>query len=69
MPEKSAFTFHHTFYPKPKVVLEDAPISDKTWDRLQKLKQDYNDIVSQHSSDIGLTHLEEWPSKQTQIYL
>ena len=22
MPEKSAFTFHHNFYPKPKVVLE-----------------------------------------------
>ena len=30
MPEKSAFTFHHNFYPKPKVILEDATISDKT---------------------------------------
>ena len=30
MPEKSAFAFHHNFYPKPKVVLEDATISDET---------------------------------------
>ena len=59
MSEKSAFTFHHNFYPKPKVVLEGATISDKTQGRLQELEQDYNDIVSQHSSDIGLTHLEE----------
>ena len=59
MPEKSAFTFHDNFYPKLKVVLEDATISDKTWDRLKLLRQDYNDIVSQCSSDIGLTHLEK----------
>ena len=37
MPEKSAFTFHHNFYPKPKVVLEDATISDKAQARLQEL--------------------------------
>ena len=30
MPEKSAFTFHHNFCPKPKVKLEDAIISDET---------------------------------------
>ena len=34
-------------------------ISDKIQNRLQLLKQDYNDIVSQHSSDVGLTHLKE----------
>ena len=30
MPEKSAFMFHHNFYPKPKVVLEDADITNLT---------------------------------------
>ena len=57
MPEKSAFTFHHNFYPKVK--LEDAIIWDETEEKLQVLKQNYKDIVSQYSSDIGLTHLEE----------
>ena len=30
MPKTSAFTFHHNFYPKPKVKLGDAVISDET---------------------------------------
>ena len=51
--------FHHNFYLKPKVKLEDAIISDETKNRLQALKKNYNDIVSQHSSNIGLAHLEE----------
>ena len=38
MPQKSAFTFHHNFYPNLKVVLEDATISDETQNRLQVLK-------------------------------
>ena len=59
MSENSAFTFHHNFYSKPQVKLEDAIISDETKEKLQILKQNYNDIVSQHSSNIGLTHLEE----------
>ena len=63
MPEKSAFTFHLNFYPTPYVVLEDATISDKTQDRLQALKQDYNNISRQYSRDIGLTHLEEMTIK------
>ena len=52
MPEKSAFTFNHNFYPKPKVKLEDAITSDETKSKLQELKRNYNGIVSQHSSDI-----------------
>ena len=59
MPEKSAFTFHHNFYPKPKVKLKDGIISDETKEKLQVLKQNYNHIVSQHNSNIGLIHLEE----------
>ena len=58
MPEKSAFAFHQNFYTEPKVVLEDATILYKTWDKSQELKQDWNDTVSQHSNDIGLTDLE-----------
>ena len=60
MPGKSAFTFHHyNFYPKPKVILEDATMSDETKNKMQVLKQNYNYIVSQHSSDIVPTNLEE----------
>ena len=59
MPEKSAFTFDHNFYPKPKVKLEDIIISDETKEKLQVLKQNYNDKASEHSSDTGMTHSEE----------
>ena len=59
MPEKSAFTFHHKFYPKPKVKLEDPIISDETKGKLQVLKKNYNDIVIQHISNKELTHLGE----------
>ena len=59
MYEKSAFTFNHNFYPKSKVVVEDATLSNAAKNKLEVLKQNYNDIVSQQSSDIGLTHLEE----------
>ena len=44
-------------------VLEDTTISDKTQARLQEIKQDYNDIGSQHSNDIGVTCLEEMTIK------
>ena len=30
MAEKSIFTFHYNFYPKPKIDLEDAKISEET---------------------------------------
>ena len=59
MSKKSAFMFHHYFHPKPKISLEDAKISEKTRQKLQVLQQDYADIVSIYSSDIGLIHLEE----------
>ena len=48
--KKSAFTFHQNFYPEPKVKLEDVVISDEAKEKLQVLKQNYNNIVSQHSS-------------------
>ena len=53
------FTFHHNFYPKPEIDLEDAKIPEETENKLQVLKQDYYEIAGQHSRDIGITHLEE----------
>ena len=34
MPEKSAFMFHHNFYPKPKIDLEDTEVSQETRHKL-----------------------------------
>ena len=59
MPEILVFVFHHNFYPKPKVDLEDAEITPEIKEKVTDLQQNYDDIISQHSSDIGLTHLEE----------
>ena len=59
MPEKSAFIFHHNFYPKPKIDLKDAEISKETRQHLLPIQQNYDNIVNKHSSDIRLTHLEE----------
>ena len=55
MSENSTFMFHHNFCPKPKTDLENAKISEETQHKLQILKQDYDDIVNKHGSDIGLT--------------
>ena len=59
MPEKLALIFHHNFYSKPKIDLEDAKIHEERRYKFQNLKQDYDDIVGKQSSDIRLTHLEE----------
>ena len=59
MPERSAFRFHDTFYPKPRIDLEAADRSKEMQEKLQILKQNYDYIVCKHISDIGLTHLEE----------
>ena len=59
MPEKSVFVFHHNFYPKPKVDLEDAEITPEIKQKLTHLQQTYDYIISRHSSDVGPTHFEE----------
>ena len=59
MAEKSAFVFHHNFYPKPEVGLEDDEITPQIKQKLIDLQQKYGNIISNHSSDTGLTHLEE----------
>ena len=59
MPKKLAFMFHHNFYPKLRVDLEDAHLTQETRQKLLNLKQKYDDIISKHGSDIGRTHLEK----------
>ena len=59
MPDKSAFIFHHNFYPKPEVDLKDVDITQGTRQKLLTLQQNHNDIVSKYNSDIGLIHLEQ----------
>ena len=59
MPEKSAFMFHHNVCPKPKIDLRDTEIPKETRQKLLTLQQNYDDIVSKHSTDIRLTNLEE----------
>ena len=49
--------FHHNFYQKLSVDLEDADIIHETSQKLLNLQQKYD--TSKHSSDNGLTHLEE----------
>ena len=51
--------FHHNFYPKPKIDLQDTEISEETRQKLQVLQQNDCEIASKHSSDIRLPHLEE----------
>ena len=36
--EKSAFMFHHSFYPKPKIHLEDAKISEGTQHKITNIE-------------------------------
>ena len=38
MPDKSAFMFHHNFYPKPKIDLEDTDITQETRQKLLNLQ-------------------------------
>ena len=59
MPKVTAFMFHHNFYPKPKLDIKGTEISEETKQKLHTLQQNYGDILNKHSSDIGLTHLEE----------
>ena len=51
--------FHPNFYPKQKIDPKDTEISQETRQKLLVFQQGYDDIVSKHSGDIGLTNLEE----------
>ena len=59
IPENSAFMFHKDFYPKPRITLLDAELSLETSHQLETLLQEFSDIMSKSSLDIGVTHLNE----------
>ena len=59
MPDTLAFVFQHNFYTKPIVALEDDEITPEIKQKLIDLQEKYDNIISKHSSSIGLTHLEE----------
>ena len=55
----SAFMFHKDFYLKPRMTLLDTELSPKTQQQLETLLEEFSDIMSKSSSDIGLTYLKE----------
>ena len=59
LPENLAFMFDKDFYLKPRITLLDAESSPETQQQIETLLEEFSDIMSQSSSDIGLTHLEE----------
>ena len=59
--ENSTFFHLSKFYPKPKVELKDAKIKDVMKDKLNEILEEYNDIMSHKSTDIGVTMLKEVP--------
>ena len=59
--KKSAFMHPSKFYPKPKIVLKDAPVTEEIQEKFDKLLNEYEDIMSHKSTDIGVMTLEEVP--------
>ena len=51
--------FHKDFYPKPRIALFDAELSNEYKQQLNDLLEEFSNIMSKDSQDIGLTHLEE----------
>ena len=51
--------FHKDFYPKPRITLLDAELSNKSKQQLNDLLDEFSDVMSENSKVIGLTHLEE----------
>ena len=59
IPPNPSFMFHKDFYPKPRIMLLDAELSNESKQQLNDLLQEFSDIMSKNSTDIRLTHLEE----------
>ena len=59
IPLNSSFIFHKDFYPKPRITLLDAELSNESKQQLNDLLEEFSDIMSENSTDISLTHLEE----------
>ena len=50
---------HKDFYPKPRIMLLDAELSNESRQQLNDLLEEFSDIMSKNSTDICSTHLEE----------
>ena len=50
--------FHKDFYPKPRITLLDAELSSESKQQLNDPLEEFSDIMSRKSKNIGLTHLE-----------
>ena len=59
IPLNSSFVFHKDFYPKPRITLLDAELSNESKQQLNNLLEEFSDIICKNSIDISLTHLEE----------
>ena len=59
IPQNSSFMFHKDFYPKPRITLFDAELSIESKQQLNNILEEFSDIMSKTSKDIGLMHLEE----------
>ena len=44
--KKSAFMHPGKFYPKPKIVLKDTPVTEEIQEKFDKLLNEYEDIMS-----------------------
>ena len=51
--------FHKDFYSKPRITLLDAELSNESKQQLNDLLEEFSDIMSKNSKDIGPPNLEE----------
>ena len=57
--EDTVFVGRHNTYTKPWVDLADVQVPDSIKEAFKDLQKEFEDIVSQHASDIGVTDLAE----------
>ena len=60
IPQNSSFMFHKDFYPKPRNMFLDAELSNESSQKLHDLLEEFSDIMSKNSKNIGLTHWKKW---------
>ena len=65
IPLNSSFMFHKDFYPKPRIML-DTELSNESKQQLYYLLEDFSDIMSKNSADIGLLIWKRWYYSQSQ---
>ena len=53
IPLGSSFMFHKDFYPKPRIMLFDAVLSNESKQQLNEPLEELSDIMSKNSTDIS----------------